>query len=424
MEIYNKLGLKPHYIKDKEKLNKSVYKYFNISSVHNFNTNLTYFSIHKLNSKTFNNTRQVVKILRKKKHIHINGSLYTCQLKYRNKYYINDVFIKESPIINPLFIQLDYKNISNTDQYSYENYMLNDLIINKNNSSNIELFVNYILSKLVDLDLSVHFSHFYGFNIVTMNKFTSHYESHLNLTKYSKKYNFTIYKNYIQRTNLPTILIYTEKLNSDLYRYILTKHTILEHEWSCYIFQIISALTIIQKQYNLYHNDLHTSNIMYKNTDQKYIYYKYNNKYYRLHTYGKILKIIDWGRSTYDFNNYKGLNNVFSSDGDVFGQYIYNKINNTGKQPIYPNPNSDLVIFGSNIIVEPTFPKKGALFNLVLGWLHNKPSILYKNLFKIYKFSSTCNSSIPKEQIESNVFYKFLINKKMIPTNSKIYSLD
>lgn len=424
MKHSNQLGLKPHYIEDRETLNKSVQKYFRISSISNFNTNLTFFSIHSLNNKTFNNRKQIIKIIRKKKHIHINGSLYTCQLKCKARHYITDVFIKESPLINPLSIQLDYKNRHTISEYSYKHYLLNDSIVNKNNSSNIELFVNYILSKLVELGESIHFPHFYGFNIVTMNKFTTEYDENIGLLTHSDTHNYTIYKNYIQLYDIPTILIYTEKLTNDLYHYILNSETILEHEWASYIFQIISALTIIQSRYNIYHNDLHTSNIMYKNTSDKYIYYKYNDTYYRIPTYGKILKIIDWGRATYHFNNHRGLNTIFSTDGDVFGQYIYTRINNTGKPPIQPNPSSDLVLLGSNIIIEPTFPKKGALYKLVLGWLHNKPSILKKDLFSIYKFTSTCHSSIPNEQIENEVFYKFVIQPDKIPSHSKIYSLN
>ena len=34
---------------------------------------------------------------------------------------------------------------------------------------------------------------------------------------------------------------------------------------------------------------------MYQETDKQFIYYNYNNKYYKVPTFGKIYKIIDFG---------------------------------------------------------------------------------------------------------------------------------
>ena len=44
-----------------------------------------------------------------------------------------------------------------------------------------------------------------------------------------------------------------------------------------------------QKVFDFVHNDLHTNNVMYINTNKKYLCYKYNNNYYRVPTYGKNL---------------------------------------------------------------------------------------------------------------------------------------
>ena len=53
------------------------------------------------------------------------------------------------------------------------------------------------------------------------------------------------------------------------------------------------------------HNDLHTNNIMFNKTEKKFINYYYNGKYYKVPTYGKIYKIIDYGRSIYKFKGKK-----------------------------------------------------------------------------------------------------------------------
>ena len=60
-------------------------------------------------------------------------------------------------------------------------------------------------------------------------------------------------------------------------------------EWASCLFQIIMILITYQKIFDFTHNDLHTNNIMYQETDKKFINYKHNNVYYRVPTYGKIL---------------------------------------------------------------------------------------------------------------------------------------
>ena len=428
--IFSKLGLKNQKEKEKQILNKSVKKHFKISNIGNFNTFLPLFSIRNNKNSTFNNHKQILKIIKKKRNIHVNGSLYKCLIKSKGKKYNIDIFIKESPIINPLLFYLKYdKNL--LTNYEIQNYIINNELFGISNNANIELFINYLVSKLVELNISPNLCYFYGFNIVTMNKFTIEYQnSNDNLDSYLtddyKIYN-KINKSYLERYNIPTILIYNEKLTNDLNNYIQMKKTILEHEWSSYLFQIISTLSIIQKYFNIHHNDLHCSNIMYKYTDVKYIYYFYKNTYYRINTYNKILKIIDWGRATYNFNNYNGKNNIFSSDGDVFGQYIYNKINNSGKKNIDRNPNSDLGILGYNLIIKSNFPQKGKLYKLILSWLDDT-NINYKkniDMFTIYKnLAKYTKNSIPKNQIEKSIFKKFIICKDQIPSNSIIYYID
>ena len=52
-------------------------------------------------------------------------------------------------------------------------------------------------------------------------------------------------------------------------------------------------LITYQKLFSFTHNDLHTNNIMYINTQKRYLNYRYNGSHYKVPTYGKIFKIID-----------------------------------------------------------------------------------------------------------------------------------
>jgi hypothetical protein len=69
------------------------------------------------------------------------------------------------------------------------------------------------------------------------------------------------------------------------------------------------------------HNDLHTNNIMYIETDKEFIYYTHNQIHYKVPTYGRIYKIIDFGRSIYRFKNKMFYSDCFEKHGDANGQY-------------------------------------------------------------------------------------------------------
>ena len=71
--------------------------------------------------------------------------------------------------------------------------------------------------------------------------------------------------------------------------------------WKSCLFQILMMLITYQKVFNFTHNDLHTNNIMFIKTDKTFINYKYDDKHYKIETYGKIFKLIDFGRAIYSF---------------------------------------------------------------------------------------------------------------------------
>ena len=103
-----------------------------------------------------------------------------------------------------------------------------------------------------------------------------------------------------------------------------------EENGSAALLQIIMSLLTYQKAFQFTHNDLHTNNIVYKETDEEYLYYKYNNKYYKIPTYGKIYKIIDFG-SIYKYQGKIFCSDSFAQGGDAATQYncepFYNKTN-------------------------------------------------------------------------------------------------
>ena len=99
-----------------------------------------------------------------------------------------------------------------------------------------------------------------------------------------------------------------EKCDNTLDDLILSD-SLSNDEYISALMQIIMILLTYQKVFSFTHNDLHTNNVMYNKTKQDFIFYKYANKIYKVPTYGKIYKIIDFGRSIY---RVKGR--VFCSD--------------------------------------------------------------------------------------------------------------
>ena len=45
-------------------------------------------------------------------------------------------------------------------------------------------------------------------------------------------------------------------------------------EWKSILFQICFGLSVAQKNYNFVHNDLHSSNIMFKETELEFLYFQ------------------------------------------------------------------------------------------------------------------------------------------------------
>ena len=86
-----------------------------------------------------------------------------------------------------------------------------------------------------------------------------------------------------------------EMMDGTLDNYIdKTDNNISETEWKSILFQICFGLAVAQKAYDFVHNDLHSSNIMFKNTNKEYLYFSFKGNYFRIPTCGKITKIIDF----------------------------------------------------------------------------------------------------------------------------------
>ena len=241
--------------------------------------------------------------------------------------------------------------------------------------------------------------------------------------------------------NFPINLIVMEKCASTLDSY-MTKNDLEASEWESILLQIIFTLITYQKLFDFTHNDLHTNNIMYVDTDKQYIYYGYNGKTYKVPTYGKIWKIIDFGRAIYKFKGKTMFSDSFSFDGDAATQFNCEPYFNKEKKVVNPNKSFDLCRFGcslfdyfiDNIKMIKERDECDDLQSLILEWCSDdcNKNVLYKNNgeerypeFKLYKMiTRSVHNHIPEKQLDRIMFDNYRISKKKLNKKVKIINID
>ena len=189
-----------------------------------------------------------------------------------------------------------------------------------------------------------------------------------------------------------------EQLNNTLDSLLVDKIVINDNELTSCFFQVVMTLLTYQKSFDFTHNDLHTNNIMFQKTDKKYVNYRYNEKYYRVPTYGKLYKIIDFGRAIYKFNGKQIISDCFYNKGEADGQYNFSILKKENKKEIQPNKGFDLCRLGCSLydyfIEDVDDEIKRPIVKLISDWTtdDNGKNILYKENgeerypdFKLYK---------------------------------------
>jgi len=231
---------------------------------------------------------------------------------------------------------------------------------------------------------------------------------------------------FVYINNFPVQLICLEKCNGTMDE-LFEKNKMNVKTSASALFQIIMILLVYQKTFHFTHNDLHTNNIMYIETEIEYLYYKYKNTIYKVPTYGKIFKLIDFGRSIYRFNNNLFCSDSFSIGGDAATQYNCEPYMNENKPRIDPNYSFDLCRLGCSIydfIIE--HDKNPGDFDelqkTVYRWCTDDKgkNVLYMSNgeerypnFKLYKMiARTVHKHTPENQLEYPFFKQFMVKSK------------
>lgn len=242
--------------------------------------------------------------------------------------------------------------------------------------------------------------------------------------------------------DFPVNIIALEKCTDTLDAYMMDDD-VSDKEWSALLMQVIFTLLIYQKTFNFTHNDLHTNNIMYIETDRQFIYYNFAGKFYKVPTFGKIWKIIDFGRAIYKYNNHIICSDCFGKNGDADGQYNCEPFFNDSKPRLETNMSFDLCRLGCSLfdffvddIVSMKRSKLSNIERIIVDWCYddNNKNILYKKSgeerypeFKLYKMiARSVHKHTPEQQLEHDVFIEFQTSKKKMNSSAlkKVLYID
>ena len=156
---------------------------------------------------------------------------------------------------------------------------------------------------------------------------------------------------YAELSDFPVMLIAIENNSGtmdalfDNYEEIGAKPGTPEWEirWSAWVFQVLAALSVAQALIGLTHNDLHTNNIVWTPTSEEFFYYTLKSgAVFKVPTFGKLFRIIDFGRAIFTINGTQFISDDFRPNNDADGQYSFRPLHPKPKMEVPPNPSFDL----------------------------------------------------------------------------------
>ena len=436
-----------------------------------------YFNIHntKNSHKTIDLDRrffikEVTSLIKEK--YETSNTIMKCKVydKRQNSVSEKDIFCKCIPLLDPLyFLMNNYNNLVHRNPLLPSNYSYNSFskINDMNNTAYIDTFFSYITSEITLNDINPSFPVFYGsfsgikkelkYDITddyeeykgekwyyktlgkshTLDMYVSSDEENTSSSDDSSSDDSSSDDSYYDENEYISILkdipcqhFFIEKLEGTL-EDLLGKDiedTNSEIILSC-MFQVAFALNYLQKNYKFTHNDLHVNNVMYTKTERTFLYYKFNNIYFKVPTYGYLFKIIDFGRSIFDFHKKTFFNDTFNKHGEAEGQYTYpiDPLIFKGKKEkkISPNFHFDMCRLATTIIdvchidfnkdYKEKQPFVDFIINLTID-INGESLSKLKDDFNMYiSISKYATNSLPRDIIQNYIFKDMRIKKKFFP---------
>lgn len=272
-----------------------------------------------------------------------------------------------------------------------------------------------------------------------------------------------VFKVYAEMKNFPVMLIAIEH-NSGTMDALLDDVTEVgahpgtpewEMRWSAWLFQVVAALSVAQAIFGFTHNDLHTNNVVWTPTKEEFMYYTLRSgATFKVPTFGKLFRVIDFGRAIFTINGTQFISDDFRPGNDAEGQYSFKPLISRPTEDIPPNPSFDLsrlaVSLFNSIFPEAPEDKEGGniisseeglemnetvspLFNCLWAWMidDNGCNVLVEPSgeerfpeFDLYKhIAKYVHGAIPSQQFQLPVFDQFQVNPSEIGVDVKKWQL-
>jgi len=228
-----------------------------------------------------------------------------------------------------------------------------------------------------------------------------------------------------------------------------------EMSWSAWVFQVLAALSVAQSILGFTHNDLHTNNIVWTSTEEEFLYYtKQSGEVFKVPTYGKLFRVIDFGRAIFKINDQLFFSDDFKAGNDADGQYCFKPLSTRVTTEILPNPSFDLCRLAVSLF-DALFPdapeeKEGGLtlsaepgltveetvsplYNVLWSWMLDTEgrNVLVEPSgderfpdFDLYKhIAENVHGAIPSHQFSKPAFDRFQVNPSEVGAHVKKWSL-
>jgi hypothetical protein len=235
----------------------------------------------------------------------------------------------------------------------------------------------------------------------------------------------------------PVEVIFMEKMDYTL-DVLMSREELSDDEWFSIFMQVIMTLITYQRVFSFTHNDLHSSNIMFVETKKSFLFYKVGSAYYKVPTFGRIAKIIDFGRSIYTYNGMIMCSDSFKPGADASTQYNTEPYYNPDKPRIDPNFSFDLCRLACSIYDDIEDEMESDPDNRVLGlikeWCMDDSgrNVLYKSngderypSFKLYKMIARhVHRHTPEAQLHRPEFSRYVVKKKDIASKYMAHVMD
>ena len=234
-----------------------------------------------------------------------------------------------------------------------------------------------------------------------------------------------------------------------------------EARWTSWLFQVIAGLTVAQHMFGFVHNDLHTNNVMWSGTGVTHLVYRIHKGkevfYMKVPTYGRVMKIIDFGRASFHLPDPAGffISDAFYPGNDAATQYNCEPFYDSSEgKKVEPNTSFDLCRLAVSLLeslyderpaaVTPVkiMSKEGgklytetvsSVYNMLWEWLQddNGHNVLRKANgeerypdFELYRvLASSVHKAVPSKQIEKPIFAGFRCNEKDISPDTTVFDI-